>query len=70
MAFGADVDYAQLVKLYGPSSDSSKGRYSPAECNGIKKTPIEAGQTRSTSRLHLWSAKTLACAWECAGSRG
>src|SRR6202011_3421245 len=25
MAFGADVDYAQLVKLYGPSSDSSKG---------------------------------------------
>jgi IS1 family transposase len=40
-AFGADVDYAQLVKLYGPSSDSSKGRYSPAECNGIKKTPIE-----------------------------
>jgi IS1 family transposase len=40
-AFGADVDYAQLVKLYGASSDSSKGRYSPAECNGIKKTPIE-----------------------------
>ena len=40
-AFGADVDYAQLVKLYGPSSDSSKGRYSPAECNGIKKTPVE-----------------------------
>jgi hypothetical protein len=40
-AFGADVDYAQLVKLYGPSSDSSKGRYSPAECNGIKKTSIE-----------------------------
>jgi plastocyanin len=24
--FGADVGYAQLVKLYGPSSDSSKGR--------------------------------------------
>jgi IS1 family transposase len=40
-SFGADVDYAQLVKLYGPASDSSKGRYSPAECNGIKKTPIE-----------------------------
>src|SRR3984893_15425416 len=40
-AFGADVDYAQLVKLYGPSSDSSKGRYSPAECTGIKKTPLE-----------------------------
>ena len=40
-AFGADVDYAQLVKLYGASPDSSKGRYSPAECTGIKKIPVE-----------------------------
>lgn len=40
-AFGADVDYAQLVKLYGASPDSAKGRYSPAECTGIVKTPIE-----------------------------
>ena len=31
-AFGADVDYAMLVKIYGASSDSAKGRYSPAEC--------------------------------------
>jgi hypothetical protein len=29
------------VKLYGASPDSAKGRYSPAECTGIKKTPIE-----------------------------
>jgi IS1 family transposase len=40
-AFGADVDYAQLVKLYGASPESAKGRYSPAECTGIIKTPIE-----------------------------
>ena len=40
-AFGADVDYAQLVKLYGNSSESAKGRYSPAECTGIKKNAIE-----------------------------
>ena len=40
-AFGADVDYAQLVKLYGASPDSAKGRYSPAECTGIVKTLIE-----------------------------
>src|ERR1700694_1958982 len=40
-AFGADVDYAQLVKLFGPAPDSSKGRYSPAECTGIKKIRIE-----------------------------
>jgi IS1 family transposase len=40
-AFGADVDYAMLIKLYGASSDSAKGRYSPAECTGIIKTTIE-----------------------------
>jgi IS1 family transposase len=40
-AFGGDVDYAQLVKLYGPSSELAKGRYSPAECIGARKTPIE-----------------------------
>jgi hypothetical protein len=40
-AFGGDVDYAQLVKLYGPTSDSAKGRYSPAEYTGIKKTSVE-----------------------------
>ena len=40
-AFGADVDYAMLVKLYGSSPESSKGRYSPAECTWIIKKPIE-----------------------------
>ena len=40
-AFGADVDYAQLVKLYGASPDSDKGRYSPAECTGCCKHLIE-----------------------------
>jgi len=40
-AFGGDVDYAQLVKLYGISSESAKGRYSPAECIGAHKVPIE-----------------------------
>ena len=40
-AFGADVDYAQLVKLYGNAPDAVKGRYSPAQCTGIKKNKIE-----------------------------
>ena len=40
-AFGADVDYAMLVKSYGETSESAKGRYSPAECTGAKKVPIE-----------------------------
>jgi IS1 family transposase len=40
-AFGGDVDYAQLVKLYGATSESAKGRYSPAECIGARKERIE-----------------------------
>jgi IS1 family transposase len=40
-AFGGDVDYAQLVKLFGAAPESAKGRYSPAECTGIRKMPIE-----------------------------
>ncbi|OBP80052.1 helix-turn-helix domain-containing protein [Mesorhizobium loti] len=40
-AFGGDIDYAMLIKIYGASPDSTKGRYSPAECTGIKKNRIE-----------------------------
>jgi IS1 family transposase len=39
-AFGDDVDYAMLVKIYG-NSPEAKGRYSPAECIGAKKERIE-----------------------------
>ncbi len=39
-AFGADIDYAQLVQLYGDAPGPA-GRYSPADCTGIKKNRIE-----------------------------
>lgn len=42
-AFGADVDYAMLVKLYGEAT-GQKGherKYSPAECTGARKVKIE-----------------------------
>lgn len=38
-AFGSDVDYAQLVKIYGDTSDGQK-RYSPSECVGARKEVI------------------------------
>jgi IS1 family transposase len=40
-AFGGDVDYAMLVKIYGNAPEAAKGRYSPAECIGAKKERIE-----------------------------
>ena len=39
-AFGGDVDYGQIIKIYGPTP-SPPGHYSPAECCGIKKIKIE-----------------------------
>lgn len=39
-AFGGKVDYAMLVKIYGPAPEGQR-RYSPAECIGTIKTPIQ-----------------------------
>jgi IS1 family transposase len=41
-AFGADIDYAMLVKIYGASSENPESRYSPATCIGCR-TGILAG---------------------------
>ena len=40
-AFGADVDYAMLVKIFGAAPEGMKGRYSPADCIGARKERIE-----------------------------
>ncbi len=39
-AFGANVDYAMLVKIYGPSPEGER-RYSPAECIAAEKHTIQ-----------------------------
>ena len=38
-AFGADVDYAQIIKMYGNAPESFKGRYSPARMQWHQETP-------------------------------
>ena len=35
-AFGGDIDYAMLVKIYGASNDNPESRYSPATCIGCR----------------------------------
>ena len=35
-AFGSEIDYAMLEKVYGPSPEGER-RYSPAECIGCKR---------------------------------
>ena len=39
-AFGGDIDYAMLVKMYGATPEGEK-RYSPAECIGARKRSVE-----------------------------
>ncbi|MBI5912337.1 MAG: IS1 family transposase [Betaproteobacteria bacterium] len=39
-AFGIDIDYAMLVKLYGAAGANDERRYSPAECTGTMKRKI------------------------------
>ena len=39
-AFGIDVDFAQLVKIYGAASTEDQRRYSPADCIGCIPTPV------------------------------
>jgi IS1 family transposase len=57
-AFGSEIDYAMVVKIYGKPSDSET-RYSPAECIGCEKKPISGSPVKelvSTSyveRLNL-----------------
>jgi len=38
--FGGQVDYAMRMKLFGPAPEGAR-RYSPAECTGAIKTPIQ-----------------------------
>jgi hypothetical protein len=37
--FGGDVDFAQLIKLYGPTP-APPGRYSPAQCIAARKKSL------------------------------
>jgi len=49
-AFGCDIDYAMLVKMYG-NDDESETRYSPVECIGSQPVPI-IGLPRPDKNLH------------------
>ncbi len=60
-AFGADVDYAMLVKLYG-EGPKTEARYSPAVCIGARKDAIMGAPDKKhistshveRSNLSLW----------------
>lgn len=66
-AFGNDIDYAMLVKLYGRDPDG-EARYSPPKCLGTSLEIVEGfPPTRSTFPRVTLSGRTLRCEWECGG---
>jgi hypothetical protein len=63
-AFGADVDYAQLVKIYGKGEDSKSSaeiRCCPAQCMGCEKQSLLASPITDTFRPVLQNGKTSRC---------
>ena len=62
-AFGADVDYAMLVKMYGDDPRESETRYSPGECIGCRTAAITGNPdpkhiSRSIVERQNWSVRT------------
>lgn len=39
-AFGSEVDYAMLQKIYGKTAETGEVRYSPAQCMGARRAVI------------------------------
>ena len=61
-AFGHDIDYAMLVKLYG-NDPAGERRYSPAKCNGsikrvIRGRPDPAHISTSYVERQNWTLRT------------
>jgi IS1 family transposase len=62
-AFGADVDYSMLVKLYGHDPKDDEKRYSPAQCIGTRVVPIIGDPdpkhiSTSYAERQNWTART------------
>ena len=49
-AFGADIDYAMLIKHFGNAPEGQR-RYSPAVCTGATKKPV-TGDPRRCAHQH------------------
>jgi len=70
-AFAGEVDYAQLIKVYGPDPNmpGTARRYSPRCASASSARPSWATLTRRTSPPATSSGRTSQCGWGCAASQ-
>ena len=57
-AFGSEVDFSQLIKLYGGSIGEGETKYSPTICTGEIKQPINGTPDRRISQQAMLNGKT------------
>jgi hypothetical protein len=72
LAFGNEIDYAMLNKLYGlPEGLTHQERkYSPNVCTGIEMRVISGDPDPPSSPPATSCARTSRCGWACGASRG
>ena len=69
-AFGANVDYAMLVKLYGADGRDTEATYSPQKLLAAAQFRLLVTRTRSTFRPATLNARISQCGCQCAVSHG
>jgi hypothetical protein len=71
-SFGDDIDYAMLVKLYGPDADgpanSAQRKYSPGHCTGTREARITGNPDPKHISTSYAERTILRCGWPCVGS--
>jgi hypothetical protein len=60
-AFGCDIDYAMLIKVYGKATQEDERKYSPVECTGAEIVPVTASLMKSIFQQAMLSGKTSPC---------
>lgn len=68
-AFGCEVDYAMLVKIYGAAPEGPQTRYSPAQCMGAQKAVITGAPDFKHVSTSFAERQNLSMRiWGCAAS--
>lgn len=59
MAFGGDVDFAQIIKEYGKGGGEDDRKYSPATCIGMEKIVIQGSPDLDTANTSYVERQNL-----------